>query len=120
MAPWPVAPCGTTENTTQRVKIKRIRMMNEECDSQLQAALLMYGYCLATQGMYLPHLVRSVLRKTGPFVRSVSMDSMHLYRAIEHFDKFVGDCPEEGDELRGRVLQEVTRYHLQSLSSNAS
>jgi hypothetical protein len=94
------------------------RLMNEECESQLQAAVLMYGYCLATQGMQLPHLVRSVLQKTSPFIRSVSMDSMPLYRAVDHFDKFIGDCPEEGDDLRGLILEEANRYHQESISSS--
>jgi hypothetical protein len=95
------------------------RMMQEECEDPLQASLLMYGYCLATQGMKLPHLVRSVLRKTGPFVRSVSMDSMPLYRAVDHFDRFIGDCLEEGDDLCGLILEEVNRYHQQSISRSS-
>ncbi|MEE2856337.1 MAG: hypothetical protein VX949_02985 [Planctomycetota bacterium] len=89
------------------------RMMEEECDPTLQAAILVHGYCLATQGVRLPHLVRQVLGKIGNFIRSVSMDSMPLYQAVEHFNLFVRDCPVEGAELREAVLAEAKRYHQQ-------
>lgn len=92
-------------------------LMEKPCEPDLQASALIYGYCLATQGVQLPHLVRQVLRKTGPFLRSVSMDSMPLYRAIEHFGQFVQDHPGEGDELREAVLAESTRYHQELTSS---
>ena len=91
-------------------------MMQVECDPELQAAVLIYGYCLATQGVLLPHLIRQVLGKTGPFLRSVSMDSMPLYRAIEHFDLFFKERPEEGDELREAILAESARYHQELVS----
>ncbi|MEC9476785.1 MAG: hypothetical protein VX764_07085 [Planctomycetota bacterium] len=92
-------------------------MMEQSCEPDLQASALIYGYCLATQGVQLPHLVRQVLKKTGPFLRSVSMESMALYRAIEHFGQFVQDHPGEGDELREAVLAESTRYHQELASS---
>ena len=41
-------------------------MMEQSCEPDLQASALIYGYCLATQGVQLPHLVRQVLKKTGP------------------------------------------------------
>lgn len=44
------------------------------------------------------------------------MDSMPLYQAVDHFDKFIGDCSEEGDGLRGLILEEVNSYHQQSFS----
>ncbi|MGE4618916.1 MAG: hypothetical protein AAEJ04_03815 [Planctomycetota bacterium] len=104
------------EKENEEIRIDRpgdlvSRMMQEECHPELQAAALIYGYSLATQGVLLPHLVRQVLRKTSPFLRSVSMDSMSLYRAIEHFDRFYAECSEEGDELRKAILAESTRYH---------
>ena len=92
------------------------RMMQEECDPRLQAAILVHGYCLATRGVRLPHLVRQVMRKTGGFIRSVSMDSMPLYQAVEHFNLFVTDCPLEGAELCEAVLTEAKRYHQQLIS----
>ena len=39
------------------------------------------------------------------------MASMPLYRAIEHFDLFFKECPEEGEELREAILAESARYH---------
>ena len=76
----------------------------------MQASILIYGYCLATQGVRLPHLVRQVLGKTGAFIRSVDMNSMPLYQASEHFRQFFTDCTEEGVELQEVVLAEVHRY----------
>ena len=88
-------------------------MMNTDCPSDIQAATLLYGYCLATQGVLLPHLVRQVLGKIGSFLRSVSMDSMELYQAIGSIDEFIRESSLEGNELRTAVLDEVTRYHQQ-------
>lgn len=92
-------------------------MMQQQCEPDLQAVAMIYGYCLATQGVHLPHLVRQVLGKTGPFLRSVSMDSMPLYRATEHFNQFFRDHPGEGDELREAMLAESARYHRELISS---
>ena len=91
-------------------------MMQEECPSDLQASILIYGYCLATQGVRLPHLVRQVLGKTGAFIRSVDMNSMPLYQASEHFRQFFTDCTEEGVELQEVVLAEVHRYCREQVS----
>ncbi|MGE4601566.1 MAG: hypothetical protein AAEJ65_01520 [Planctomycetota bacterium] len=92
------------------------RLMEQECEPRLQTAALIYGYSLATQGVLLPHLIRQVLQKTGAFLRSVSMDSMPLYRAIEHFDLFFKESALEGEELREAVLAEATRYHQELVS----
>ena len=92
------------------------RLMEQECEPRLQTAALIYGYSLATQGVLLPHLIRQVLQKTGAFLRSVSMDSMPLYRAIEHFDLFFKESALEGEELREAVLAEAARYHQELVS----
>ncbi|HCW44017.1 MAG TPA: hypothetical protein DGU45_01745 [Planctomycetes bacterium] len=85
-------------------------MMQEKCNAELQASILIHGYCLATQGVRLPHLVRQVLGKTGAFIRSVDMNSMPLYTASDHFQKFFSECPAEGEELQQAVLDEVQKY----------
>ena len=92
------------------------RLMEQECEPRLQTAALIYGYSLATQGVLLPHLIRQVLQKTGACLRSVSMDSMPLYRAIEHFDLFFKESALEGEELREAVLAEAARYHQELVS----
>ena len=91
-------------------------LMQEECASELQASILVHGYCLATQGVRLPHLVRQVLRKTSAFIRSVDMNSMPLYQATEHFHQFFADSPLEGVELQQAVLAEVQRYCSEKVS----
>ena len=91
-------------------------LMQEECASELQASILVHGYCLATQGVRLPHLVRQVLRKTSAFIRSVDMNSMPLYQATEHFHQFFAECSSEGVELQEAVLAEVQRYCSEKVS----
>ena len=85
-------------------------MMQEKCPAELQASILIHGYCLATQGVRLPHLVRQVLGKTGAFIRSVDMNSMPLYTASDHFQQFFSECPAEGEELQQAVLSEIQKY----------
>ncbi|OUU20528.1 MAG: hypothetical protein CBC13_10645 [Planctomycetia bacterium TMED53] len=104
------------ETTLDRPGDLVAHMMQAECPSELQASILVHGYCLATQGVRLPHLVRQVLKKTGVFIRSVDMNSMPLYQATEHFQSFFADCKEEGVELQEAVLAEVSRYCREKVS----
>ncbi len=111
-----VAGQGGTETILDRPGDLVAYMMKQECPAELQASILIHGYCLATQGVRLPHLVRQVLGKTGAFIRSVDMNSMPLYQATEHFRQFFVDCTAEGPDLQEAVLAEVQRYCREQVS----
>lgn len=84
------------------------RMMAEEfADERLLAVAAMYGYCLASRGIEEPIFVDQIVAKVGPFLRSVRMESLPLYRLTERVAALARSGDARGLELRRRLLAEA-------------
>lgn len=84
------------------------RMMAEDfADERLLEVAAMYGYCLASRGIEEPLFVDQIVAKVGPFLRSVRMESIPLYRLTERVSALARGGKTRGIELREQLLAEA-------------